>query len=66
LQESPDKDRRRAACDGFGRSVKVEAGDSGGTKSIVETEYGPCPCSPVGKVWRMSQPYAPSGTVYWT
>ncbi|MFN7173089.1 MAG: RHS repeat domain-containing protein, partial [Fimbriimonadaceae bacterium] len=46
--------------------VKVESGDSGGTKSIVETQYAPCACSPLGKVWRVSNPYAPGGTPIWT
>jgi RHS repeat-associated protein len=52
--------------DGIGRTVKVESGDAGGTKSIVDTEYEPCACSPMGKVKRVSLPYAPGGTVYWT
>jgi len=52
--------------DGLGRPIKIESGDAGGTKSTVDTEYGPCACSPMGKVKRVSQPYAPGGTVYWT
>jgi len=53
--------------DGLGRTIKVEQGDSGGTtKSIVDTEYDSCACSPLGKVKRVSQPYAPGGTIYWT
>jgi hypothetical protein len=28
----------------------------------VETEYTPCECSPLGKVWRVSQPHAPNAT----
>ncbi|MBK9171363.1 MAG: hypothetical protein IPM24_28455, partial [Bryobacterales bacterium] len=56
----------KTTLDGLGRTVKVERGDGGGTKSIVDTEYAACACSPVGKVKRVSQPYAPGGPVYWT
>ncbi|MCX6612193.1 MAG: hypothetical protein NTW74_15235, partial [Acidobacteria bacterium] len=52
--------------DGVGRPVKVETGDAGGVKSTVDTEYEPCACSPMGKMKRVSLPYAPGGTVYWT
>ncbi len=52
--------------DGVGRPVKVESGDAGGVKSTVLTEYEPCACSPMGKMKRVSLPYAPGGTVYWT
>lgn len=49
--------------DGLGRPIQVETtGD--GTK--VETEYDSCACSPVGKMKRVSQPYAPGGQKYWT
>ena len=47
----------RTTADGLGRPVKVESGDGSGTKSIVETEYDRCPCSPLGKVKSVSQPY---------
>ncbi len=56
----------RTSMDGLGRTIKVETGDASGTVSIVETEYDSCACSPVGKVKRVSRPYAPGGTVYWT
>ncbi len=62
----------KTTFDGLGRAVKVESGDSSGsggsavTKSIVETEYDSCACTPVGKVKRVSQPYAPGGAVNWT
>ncbi|MBM3748212.1 MAG: RHS repeat protein [Acidobacteria bacterium] len=56
----------KTTMDGFGRPVKVEQGDSSGVKSIVDTEYAACACAPLGKVWRVSQPYAPGGTLYWT
>jgi len=56
----------RTTADGLGRTIKVEIGDSGGTKSIVDTEYDSCNCSPFGKMKRVSQPYAPGGPIYWT
>ena len=56
----------RTTLDGLGRAVKVEGGDGSGTKSVVDTEYDRCPCSPLGKVKRVSLPYAPGGTLYWT
>jgi RHS repeat-associated protein len=53
--------------DGLGRAVKVERGSaSTGVVSVVETEYAACPCSPLGKVKRVSRPRTPGGTVYWT
>lgn len=52
--------------DGLGRVIKEESGDGSGTKSIVDTEYDACACSPIGKTKRVSRPYAPGGTVYWT
>jgi RHS repeat-associated protein len=52
--------------DGFGRTIKVEMGDATSTQSVVDTEYDSCACSPIGKMKRVSQPYAPGGTVYWT
>ena len=57
---------RRTTLDGLGRAVKVEGGDGSGTKSIVDTEYDRCPCSPLGKAKRVSLPYAPGGTPVWT
>ena len=47
--------------DGLGRTVKVETGDGTGTKSVADTQYTACACSPLGKVWRVSQPYASGG-----
>jgi len=55
----------KTTTDGFGRTIRVERGDNLATKSIVDTEYEPCACSPLGKVKRVSLPYAPGGTVYW-
>ncbi len=56
----------RTTLDGLGRNIKVETGDAGGTKSVVDTEYDSCACSPIGKVKRVSQPYAPGQTPVWT
>jgi YD repeat-containing protein len=57
----------KTTVDGFGRTIKVETGDGTSTKSVVDTEYDSCACSPIGKVKRVSQPYAPgAGTLYWT
>jgi len=62
----------RTTLDGLGRPIREEKGSiaQGGAilnaTSIVGTEYGPCACSPVGKVKRQSQPYAPGGAGYWT
>jgi YD repeat-containing protein len=44
----------------------VETGNGGVTVNRVDTQYGACACSPLGKVSAVSQPYAPGGQVYWT
>lgn len=56
----------KTTLDGLGRAIRVETGDTGGVKSIVDTEYSPCACSPLGKVQRVSQPYASAETPVWT
>ncbi len=61
----------RTTLDGLGRTIKVERGPTGANSvgaavSVVDTEYAPCACSPIGKVKRVSQPYEPGKTVYWT
>ena len=56
----------KTTLDGLGRAIRVETGDSNGTQSVVDTQYGSCACSPLGKVTQVSQPYAPGATVYWT
>ena len=51
--------------DGFGRTIRVETGTGSapsGDISIVDTQYAPCACSPLGKVSAVSQPYAPGAT----
>jgi RHS repeat-associated protein len=52
----------QTAMDGFGRTVQTL--NTGA--SVVSTQYDPCGCSPLGKVSRVSQPFAPNGSVYWT
>jgi RHS repeat-associated protein len=58
----------RTTYDGLGRPIKVENLDpsNNAVKSIVDTEYDSCACSPVGKLKRQSMPYASGGTVLWT
>ena len=61
----------KTTVDGLGRTVKVEAGynPSPGTsvvESVVDTEYAPCACTPMGKMKRVSQPYKPGNPVVWT
>ncbi len=56
------------ALDGLGRTIRVQRGsDATHIQSIIDTVYSPCACSPMGKVQKVSQPYAPgSSTVNWT
>ncbi len=57
---------RRTTFDGFGRAIKVETGHDGTTYNTVDTVYGACGCSPLGKVMRVSMPYAAGETEVWT
>ena len=56
--------------DGFGRTIQTDAGYKSGststTLSIVDTQYAPCGCSPLGKLSQQSAPYAPGGSDAWT
>ncbi len=56
---------KRTTLDGFGRVVRVENG-TGATNntpvSVVDTQYAPSGCSPMGQVYRVSMPYAGSGS----
>jgi hypothetical protein len=50
----------RTTLDGLGRPIRVERGTDVNTiQSIVDTVYAPCACSPLGKIQKVSQPYAP-------
>ncbi|HLZ09336.1 MAG TPA: hypothetical protein VKT80_12150, partial [Chloroflexota bacterium] len=43
--------------DGLGRAIEVDAIDAGGvTRSIVQSQYAPCGCSPMGKLSQQSMP----------
>ena len=52
----------QTTLDGVGRAVKVQSG-SGSTPTNPSTEtdtvYGPCACSPMGKMVQVSQPHVP-------
>ena len=45
--------------DGLGRTASVQTGTGSTTLSEVDTVYAPCACSPLGKMYQQSQPYAP-------
>ena len=56
---------KRTTLDGFGRVTKVENGNGATTTtpvSQVDTQYAPCGCSPLGKMYRVSMPYAGGGS----
>src|SRR5690349_13438454 len=38
----------------------------GVTKSVVETQYAACACSPMGKISKVSLPYVAPATPFWT
>ncbi len=48
--------------DGFGRAISVQTGHDSTTVSEVDTQYAPCACSPLGKLWRTSVPFAAGGS----
>jgi YD repeat-containing protein len=56
----------RSTMDGLGRTYKVEKGDGATTRTVTESVYGPCACSPMGKVLQVSLPHAPNATALWT
>lgn len=56
----------RTTMDGLGRPIKVETGDSSSTKSVAETVYDSCGCSPLGKMKQTASPHAPGATPNWT
>ena len=56
---------KRTTLDGFGRTPRVENGNGATTNtpvSVVDTQYAPCGCSPLGKMYRVSMPYAGGGS----
>jgi RHS repeat-associated protein len=58
--------RRTTTYDGFGRTIKVQTGHDSTTVYTVDTVYGACGCSPLGKVVKVSMPYGPGETEVWT
>jgi YD repeat-containing protein len=48
----------KAYKDGFERDLAVEAGYRSTIVSHVDNVYGPCACSPLGKLTATSKPYA--------
>ena len=57
----------KTTVDGLGRTLKVETGyNPSVVESVVDTEYAPCACTPMGKLKRVSQPYKPGNPVVWT
>jgi len=53
--------------DGLGRAIEVDSIDASGvTQSIVQSQYAPCGCSPMGKLSKTSRPYKPGDPIYWT
>jgi YD repeat-containing protein len=62
---------RKTTLDGFGRTIQVDSGHDAvtdaNTVSRVVTQYAPCACSPLLKIWRVSQPYNPNtSSAVWT
>ena len=56
----------KTTLDGFGRTIEVDTGNGSTTVSVAETQYAPCACSPLGKLWRTSRPHAPGAPPIWT
>ncbi|MFN7919436.1 MAG: RHS repeat-associated core domain-containing protein [Bryobacteraceae bacterium] len=61
----------KSTQDGYGRTVKEEKGYTvsgvSTTESVVDTVYEPCGCTPIGKLKKVSRPYAPGGSASaWT
>ena len=62
---------KQTTLDGFGRVIEVDTGHDSvtltNTVSRALTQYAPCACSPLLKVWRVSQPFNPNtGSPVWT
>jgi len=57
----------KTTYDGLGRPIRVDSGYGTTTVSIVESEYAPCACSPLGKLKKVSRPRAAEGDPkHWT
>jgi RHS repeat-associated protein len=57
---------KQTTLDGFGRTLKVITGHDGVSMAETDTHYGPCACSPLGKMVAQSLPYAYGGSPVWT
>jgi YD repeat-containing protein len=58
----------QTTLDGMGRAIKVQSGPGstpGNAVTETDTVYGPCACSPTGKMTQVSQPFVPGATQYW-
>jgi RHS repeat-associated protein len=59
----------QTTLDGLGRAIKVQSGPGntpGNAVTETDTVYGPCACSPTGKMTQVSQPFLPGASQYWT
>jgi RHS repeat-associated protein len=56
----------RQTLDGLGRTILTETGYATTTVSQQETVYGPCGCSPLGKMIKQAVPHAPGATPAYT
>ena len=56
----------RTTMDGLGRTILTQSGDASSTQSQAESVYGPCACSPMGKLMQQAMPHAVGGTPAWT
>jgi hypothetical protein len=55
----------KTIMDGFGRTIEAQTGNGTTVVSYVDTNYGPCGCSPLGKVNATSMPYAVLANRVW-
>ncbi len=55
----------QTSLDGLGRTARVATGYSSTATSYVDTVYDTCGCTPVGKPYQTSLPYAPGATPVW-
>ena len=57
---------KKTTYDGFGRVSQLQNGHDSTVLNTVDTVYGACACSPLGKVMKVSLPYGPGETEVWT
>jgi RHS repeat-associated protein len=51
--------------DGLGRTARIAKGNGNTTLSYTDTVYDTCGCTPMGKPYKTSLPYAPGSTPVW-